>query len=273
MHPRIHRLAFGALAVSLVAASAALAGYKGHPLVPARDWDRAVITYEVQSEQGNGTEVRYIDGLKMRTEMHLKAAKDAPETVHVEISLPDFVYRYQVGQTTGQKVTNPQGPILTRYQALSKEEQKTFTENADKFTSQVFAGLAGGSEDPKKNTQVVAGQECQIVEMAKLKTCLWRAGGNLPLKTSQGTAYMSEASKIEVGAKVPADLFEVPKGIEFTTDQGTEAMAQQVAGMMFEMIKRGGPPRPGGAPVAPSATSGAEPTPNVKSGPGGPSKP
>ncbi|MBZ0251852.1 MAG: hypothetical protein K8I02_00815 [Candidatus Methylomirabilis sp.] len=234
-----------ALAASVALLAPGARASEDNPLMPKRVFKTAIVTYTVSGQFQKGTETRYIDGERMRTEQRFTQSGPVPGgKSKIELVLPDYIYRWDVGATAGQKTKNPQKAVLAKYNALSGPEKEKFRKNAENFADQLQAGLmAQPGMEAKRTTRKILGRECEQLEVAMVKTCLWKAGGNLPLKIDRGALYSSEATGLDLDKKIPEEKFAVPVGVTFTARPEDDQMVERMADMMFNMIQSGEAPK------------------------------
>ena len=152
----------------------------------------------------------------------------------VEITTPDWIYRFDLEEKTGVKTVNPMKVTLEEYNKLSAAEKK----EVDKNSQELGTAIMGTDGKREKNAKEILGYSCDMVSFM---------GGSIysihdtsvPLYTDtniMGISVKSVATKVDEG-KVDDKYFQFPDGIEPQHDPRSDQMARSIAQQTIEMLK------------------------------------
>ncbi len=236
----------------LVFPALAMAGSKG-PWDTKLPFKNAVIDY-THTGMAEGSETLYIRDYGRETARYLKTTTsimgmtNVDETV--EIQDPDWLYRFDIKEKSGTKITNPRKYFQEEYEKLTKAEKKQVEKNS-KTMGMSFMGGSGG--ELEENAAKILGYSCDRINVMG-STVYSIHGAGLPLKTESNMMGMQtkmEATAIKKGA-AKKKYFQFPDGIVPVADPQADAMARQMAKQTIDMLKDPeGAKRKGASPMMP----------------------
>lgn len=201
-------------------------------------FEAASIQYTISGME-NGTEVTYIRdyGKEVASYHTAKTSMMGMVMVNetVDITTPDWVYRFDLTNQTGTQQVNPEKYMIEEYQKLSKAEQKQVRENGEKMGGSVAEGFGGNVQ---QNAEKILGYSCDRAEM--MGTIVYSIHGTgIPLRMESNMMGMNmkiEATSVDVG-KVADKFFQLPEGIEPSLDPQSDAIARSMAKETIDMLK------------------------------------
>ncbi|WP_319558092.1 hypothetical protein [Thiomicrorhabdus sp.] len=215
-------------------------------------WDRplpfknATVEYKVEgSMQGSKTVYIRESGRESAEYSDLSMSMFGMKQQQKElvITTPDWVYHIDFLKQNGTKQTNPLKYFKQEFEALSKSEQKTVVENAEKTGMNMVAGMQG---EVQKNAATLHGYKCDLTKVMGSEVYSI-SGTGFPLKmvsNVMGIKQKEEVIKLDK-SKPPAAKFEVPKGVKITVNHEADKMAQQQAKEVIQHLLKGEDPDKG----------------------------
>jgi hypothetical protein len=208
-------------------------------------WERklpfksAIVQYDVAGDE-KGSESLYIRA-NGQEQAHVRKTKGKVmfmnvSTDKVTITTPELVTEVDMEKKTGRKFINPTKLIIEEYGKLSAKEKETVKKNAvDMGTN--MAQTMGGSVEKKGGSHL--GYPCDVVKMMGITTCAMTDTG-IMLKTEgniMGMKLKTVATKFDKDVAVPADVFNVPSGINIEYDKEADKSNREMAKMTIDMLK------------------------------------
>ena len=198
----------------------------------------ATIHYTISGME-NGSEVVYIRdyGREVATYHTAKTTMMGMSMVNetVEIDTPEWLYRFDLTESTGSKSVNPEKYMIEEYDKLSGAEQKRVRENGEKMGVTMAEGFGGNVQ---QNAKKILGYDCDRAEM--MGTVVYSIhGSGIPLLVEtdmMGMTMKIEATSVDKG-KVAKKFFQFPKGIEPKFDPQSDAMAREMARQTIAALK------------------------------------
>ncbi len=185
-----------------------------------------MIEYKVEG-LAVGTEIVYFDdyGIKEArfTKTEAKIMGFSTTTNTLTITNKDWSYNINLDEKTGTKMKNKQLQEL-----IDGITQKDYEEFGKKMLEQMDAKLVGN--------ETILGKNCEVWDIRKMNGKTWNYK-YVPLKIEINLMgkNINTAVKFEENIKIPADKFEVPKGISITEQE----MENFNMDDMFKMIQKG----------------------------------
>lgn len=183
-----------------------------------------IIEYKIEGTI-NGTETVYFDdyGIKEArlTKTVVKIFGISNETETLTITDKEWNYNIDLKEKTGTKMKNEQ-----MKQMLDGLTQKEYEEFGKKMMTEMGGKLVGNES--------ILGYNCEVWDVSKISSKTWNYK-YVPLKTEVNmmgaTTYLATSFKENVS--IPADKFQVPKGIKVTEQEMPEGEMD-----MFKMMQK-----------------------------------
>jgi len=173
------------------------------------------------SGDATGTNIVYWDDWG-RKEIQIQDSKTTVwgmtnEENKTTLMLGTVIYTWKKGDNEIQKSENPMAKIW---------KDKNYTEkDIDKFSKQTLE--TGGFK--KTGEEIVDGKICEVYEGLGGKLWIWK-NNQVAIKTNiklLGINIISEATKIDLNANVPASVFELPKDMEIVEVKNNNQQANE----------------------------------------------
>lgn len=229
------------LVLTLLAAVQVLA--EDSPWQMKLPFQNATITYTIAGSE-NGKETLYVKEYgKQRARKHEGTANMfgiSSRTATLEITDPDWHYRFDLVAKTGSKSTNPTKFFNEEYSSLSAAEKKNVQKNAEELGMSMARDFQG--ETVPKATRIL-GYDCDRTTMMGMTVHIIHQT-DVPLRSEMNLMGMQTtitATAIDTGAP-PAAAFTFPADISPVQNTEADALSRQMAKDMISTLKE-----PGGA--------------------------
>ena len=202
-------------------------------------FETAVIHYDVSGAQ-KGTETLYIrDSGNERVKItHSKGKIMLVNTTTntIEITTRDSVINIDMDKKTGTKMTNPQKFMREEIEKLSAKEREVVMKNLQTIGMNMAVQM-GGQVKPKAGEHL--GYTCDLVTVMGTTSCQM-SGTPIMLKMESnlmGIKMNTVAKKIDKNASVPANIFQIPKGVNVEYNKEADDMSRAMVASMIESMK------------------------------------
>ncbi len=182
-----------------------------------------IIEYKIEG-MSEGTETVYFDDYGIKEARYTKTVTKimgfSTETNTITITDKDWSYSIDLNEKKGTKMANKQLKEM-----LDGISQKDYEEFGKKMLEQMNAKKIGN--------ETILGKNCEVWEIGKMNSKTWNYE-YVPLKVEinlMGT-MTNTATKFEENVKIPADKFEVPKGITITEQESPDMNMDDILKMM-----------------------------------------
>lgn len=205
----------------------------------ALPFEKAVIHYDVSGAQ-KGTETLYIrdfgnERVKI-TQSKGKVMFVTTTTDTIEITTRDSVINIDMEENTGTRMTNPQKFMREEIEKLSAKERQIVMRNLETIGMNMAVQM-GGQVKPKAGEHL--GYTCDLVTVMGTTSCQM-SGTPIMLKMESnmmGVKINTVAKKIDKNASVPADLFQIPEGVNVKYSKDADEMSRAMVASMIESMK------------------------------------
>ena len=207
-------------------------------------WDRklpfenATITYTLGGME-TGTEMLYIKDYGEHTAKYHKGVTSMlgvkMENNTLEFVDPDWVYRYDLKERTGTKVTNPKKYMKEEYDKLTEDEKKQVEKNAREFSVNLMQG--GGGKIEENAAEMFGYKVDKATYMGITSYNIHQTP--IAMKTEgsmMGMKIDMAATSVEEG-KADDKYFAHPEGIEAVYDQRADDMSRLMAQKTMNWLK------------------------------------
>jgi riboflavin synthase len=222
---------------ALMVATNAMAGE--NPFKPKAPFKSAVVQYTHNgSEKGKST--TYYQGTTTadhrQTSTKLWGVDQGTQDT-ITITEPKKVIVVDLAKRTAKATGNPMDYMAQEYEKLTPAEKARVKKNAEKMGQSMLNLVKGGKAEIKEGTFM--GKPVQIVTAMGLKGYVWKDKGVILKQEGSllGMKLDTVATKVDVGASVPADKFKVPAGIKVVFDKEADQKQRQMAKNMMDMLK------------------------------------
>ncbi|MBW1864105.1 MAG: hypothetical protein JRI64_00370 [Deltaproteobacteria bacterium] len=212
---------------------------KDSPWEVSLPFETAVIHYKISGSQ-KGTETLYIrDSGNERVRISKSKGKIlfvTTTTDTIEITTRDSVINIDMEKKTGTRMTNPQKFMKEEIEKLSAKERGIVMKNFEKIGMNMAVQM-GGQVKPKAGEHL--GYTCDLVSVMGNTSCQM-SGTPIMLKMESsimGIKINTVAKKIDKNATVPADVFQIPKGVNVKYDKEADDMSRAMIASMIESMK------------------------------------
>jgi len=220
-------------------------------------WDRelpfesATIEYAMDGME-KGSEALYIRNYGKVSAKHHSGITSMMgmkiENRTLEITDPDWVYRYDLKEGTGTKSTNPIKFMKAEYEKLTAAEREQVRENSEKLAVNFMQGGGGSIE---KNVTEMFGYKVDKATVMGIESYTIH-DTPIMLQTSgsmMGMTFNTKATSFKKGA-VDDQFFQHPAGIQAVHDPQADNMSQMMAENIMAWLKdpeadQKAPPTPG----------------------------
>ena len=210
-------------------------------------WERqtpfreATIHYEMSGTQ-QGTEVLYIkDFGRLRVKHSQSTMEVLGRTVSTrtrEVTTPEWIIRYNLSDTWGEKNTNPARLYQQEYEQLSVGEKKIFAANASKIGPSLFDN-AGSIVQSRSSSML--GFACDQVSFGGFSSSCLLHDTDIPLKAEarvMGVINQLKAVRIDLASPIPDEFFTAPAGIQAGVNEEAEAMLRKAIHQAVQILKQ-----------------------------------
>lgn len=201
-------------------------------------FEQGVITYEISGME-SGREILYLTDFGATAARHRETSTTilgiTQKQSSREITTPEWIYSFDLQETTGSKSVNPKKLIIEEYEKLSDTDKQKVNENvremATDFTGDLHARV-------KENVKEILGYSCdRTMAMGSTVFSIHGTGASLLSETDfMGIQVKSAAVSVET-VKVDSSVFELPEGIEVEHNQDTDRMARMIAQQTMAVLK------------------------------------
>ena len=223
--------------VALLNTAPALA--KDNPWELKLPFEKAVIHYDISGAQ-KGTETLYIrDFGNERVKITKSKGKVMFVTIKtdtIEITTRDSIISIDMEKNTGTKTTNPQKYMQEEIEKLSANERKIVMKNLETIGMNMAVQM-GGQVKLKAGEHL--GYTCDLVTVMGTTSCQM-SGTPILLKmesNQMGMGMNTVAKRIEKNVSIPADIFQVPKGVTVEYNKEADDMSRAMITSMVESMK------------------------------------
>jgi hypothetical protein len=222
---------------ALMIASGAIAG--DNPFKPKAPFTSAVVQYTHNgSEKGKST--MYYQGTTTADHRQTSTTlwgMDQGQQSTITITKPKEIIVVDMTKRTAKSTGNQMDYMAQEYEKLTPVEKATVKKNAEKMGQSMHNFIKGGNAEIKEGT--LMGKPVNIVSMMGLTAYVWKDKGVLLKQEGSllGMKLDTVATKIEVGAQVPADKFKVPAGIKVVFDEESDQKQRKMAKNIIDMLK------------------------------------
>jgi len=202
-------------------------------------FEKAVIHYDVSGAQ-KGTETLYIrdfgnERVKI-TQSKGKIMFVTTTTDTIEITTRDSVINIDMDKNTGTRMTNPQKFMREEIEKLSAKEREVVMKNLETIGMNMAVQM-GGQVKPKAGEHL--GYTCDLVSVMGTTSCQM-SGTPIMLKMESnlmGIKINTVAKEIDKNASVPADIFQIPEGVNVKYSKDADDMSRAMVASMIESMK------------------------------------
>lgn len=201
----------------------------------------ATIQYELTGME-QGKEILYIKDSGARQAKHHTSTATmmgtTKKTHTIDITDPDWIYRYDLIEKKGGKSTNPNKVYRTEYAKLNAEEKKNVEKNAKELGA---GGMLGDFGSVKQKAAKVLGYDCDIASVGGISTVYSIHGTGIPLKAEASVMGMNNnitATKVDTSSAIPDSVFAPPAGITAQLDEQMESMTVDMIKNTIETLKK-----------------------------------
>lgn len=200
---------------------------------------RAIIHYDISGSQ-KGTETLYIQDFGNErvkvTKSKGKIMFVTTTTNTIEITTRDSVINIDMDKNSGTKMTNPQKFMQQEIEKLSKSEREIVMRNLETIGINMAVRM-GGQVKLKAGKHL--GYTCDLVSLMG-STTYQMSGTPIMLKMESnlmGIKINTVAKKIDKNASIPADIFQIPEGVNIMYNKEADDMSREMIASMIESMK------------------------------------
>lgn len=210
-----------------------------NPFKPKAPFKSAVVQYTHNgSEKGKST--MYYQGTSTADYRQTSTTlwgMDQGQQNTITITKPKEIIVVDMTKRTAKSTGNQMDYLAQEYEKLTPAEKATVKKNAEKMGQSIHNFVKGGNAEIKEGTYM--GKPVNIVSMMGLTAYVWKDKGVLLKQEGSllGMKLDTVATKVEVGAPVPADKLKVPSGIKVVFDEEADQKQRKMAKNMMDMLK------------------------------------
>lgn len=199
------------------------------------------IHYRISGTQ-TGSEVLYIKDYGRRrvkqSETSMTLLDKTVRTRTRELTTPEWVIRYNLDESWGEKTTNPARLYQQEYERLSPAEKKIFAANTAQLGPSLFENA--GSIVSRRSGSVL-GFDCDQVSFGGFSSSCLLHNTDIPLQAESrlvGMVNRLQALRVDLVSPVPDELFIPLTSIRVTVNEEAEAMLRQAIHQAVQTLKR-----------------------------------
>lgn len=137
---------------------------------------------------------------------------------------PDWLYSGNPTEAKGTRMPNMLGAMAKEFDGLSRAEKKRAVQNMVDMAEVMAQAFGGGTlQAEKRSKRTIAGEECQEQVFGSFSTCAMTKAPEIALHSSgklMCVQFEQTATSVKLGGEVDPAVFELPKGMVFTTPKG-----------------------------------------------------
>lgn len=221
MHRALSALTFVGLVAVPTSASA-----QQNPFRLDRDKVRSVEVHSEMTGDLKGTAVTALAGDRMvtRSTSTGKFFGKVSTTESWSLVTPEWLYTGNPTEAKGTRMPNMLGAMANEFDELSRDAKRRGVKNMADL-AEVLARAFGGAplQGEKRTKRIIAGEECQEQAFGGFTTCTMTKAPQIALHSSgkmMCIRFEQTATSVKLDSEVDPSLFELPKGMVFTTPQG-----------------------------------------------------